>query len=271
MAFLFGVLLGIALGYVIITLIARSRQNRYMAVAEYWVYLPEERLPKQDDIMSLVLQGNSPVGHAEGLLFSDIRLHIALILRSKNPHVFRPDLFADYIEPTPEILAALAESKAVAKVRYLSEVRLKSDAHLQLLPYLAYAYCKLANGKAIFDVTAEKLLSVPDLFALLKQDKNAKRPEVHLHTIWTQQEEGGRVETRGLVKKGLPELVTASIESDERMLVTNLIDEAAKKLWTEESMPEQIEVESYDDRFQILLGKPEKGRSTVRIMRVQAV
>ena len=169
MPFLVGLFLGIALGYVVLVLISRRRESRFLAVTEYWVYIPGEKLPKQDDIMSLVLGGNSPIGPQEGLLFSDIRLHVALVLRSKNPHVFRPDLFDDHIEPTPEILTALAESKALAKIRYLSEVRLKSDAHLQLLPYLAYAYCKLADGKAIYDVSAERLLTVPDLVQLLKQ------------------------------------------------------------------------------------------------------
>jgi hypothetical protein len=134
MPFFLGILLGIAVGYIFMVLRSKRLAGKYLATAEYWVYLPSEKLPKQEDVMSLVLGGNSPIGPAEGLLLSDIRLHIALVLRSKNPHVFRPDLFDDHIEPTAELLKRMGESKSLAKIRYLSEDRLKSDAHLQLLP-----------------------------------------------------------------------------------------------------------------------------------------
>jgi len=270
MPFLVGLLIGIAAAYSVFILFNRRGRGAYMAVTEYWVYIPDEKLPKQDEVMKLVLQGNSPVGPQEGLLFSDIRLHIALILRSKNPHVFRPDLFEDHLEPTAELLTALAESKAIAKIQYLSEVRLKTDAHLQLLPYLAYAYCKLANGKAVYDVTAERLLTVPDLQGLLKADRNARRPDIHIHAVWRTSEQGGRVETRGLVKKGLPELVTGDINSDERILVTALMEDAARQLWDVERIPDHVEVESYSDRFRLELEPARRGRSKVRILRMQA-
>lgn len=269
MPFLVGLILGIAAAYAVFLILSRRGSGAYMSVTEYWVYIPHEKLPKQDEVMKLVLQGNSPVGPQEGLLFSDIRLHIALILRSKNPHVFRPDLFEDHLEPTAELLTALAESKAIAKVRYLSEVRLKTDAHLQLLPYLAYAYCKLADGKAVYDVTAERLMTVPELQGMLKADKNARRPDMHLNAVWRTSEQGGRVETRGLAKKGLPELVTGDINSDERILVTNVMEEAAKQLWEAEQLPEHVEVESYSDRFRLDLEPPKRGRAKVRIMRIQ--
>ncbi|MBC8066474.1 MAG: hypothetical protein H7Y17_16710 [Chlorobia bacterium] len=267
--FVIGILLGMGVGYWLVQWRKRIQSRKFLAVAEYWVYIPGEKLPIQDEIMKLLLQGNSPVGPAEGLLLSDIRLHIALVLRSKNPHVFRPDLFDDHLEPTAEQLQKMGESKAVVKIRYLSEERLRTDAHLQLLPYLAYAYCKLANGNAIFDVQAERIMTVPELQARLKEDKNARRPDFHLNIVWKRTINGGSVETRGLVKKGIPELVTAEVHSDERLLVSGLLDEASKSLWYADAVPTEVEIESFNDIFRLILGPAKDGRSEVRIMRVQ--
>lgn len=267
--FLIGILLGLGLGYWFVVWRQRVKRSDFLAVAEYWVYIPDPKLPKQDDIMSLLLQGNSPVGPSEGLLLSDIRLHIALVLRSKNPQVFRPDLIEDHLEPTAEQLKGLAQSQAVAKIRYLSEERLKTDAHLQLLPFLAYAYCKLASGSIVYDVRAERLMTTAELQAQLK-DRNARRPELHLNTIWQPTANGGRAETRGLIKKGIPELVTADVHFDEKLLVMNLLEEAAKRLWYAEQLPQEVEVESYSDLFKLILSPIKDGKSTVRIMRIQA-
>lgn len=266
--FLIGVLLGLGIGYWIVVW-WQKRAPKYLAVTEYWVYLPGQKLPKQDDVMSLVLQGNSPVGPQEGLLFSDIRLHVALVLRSKNPHVFRPDLLEDHLEPTADQLTRLSDSQSVAKIRYLSEDKLKTDAHLQLLPFMAYAYCKLGQGGAIYDVSAEKLMTTEELQSQLR-DRNARRPELHLNIIWRRGLEGGHAETKGLIKKGIPELVTADVHTDERLLVTGLLEEAAKQLWISDQFPEKVEVESYNDLFRLLLGTPKDGKSEVRIMRVQS-
>lgn len=269
MHFVVGIIIGILIGYVLILIRDKRATGKYLATTEYWVYLPDEKLPPQDEVMKLLLGGSSPVGPEEGLLLSDIRLHIGLVLRSKNPHVFRPDLFEDHLEPTAELLNLMSRSKSIAKLRYLSEIKLKNDAHLQLLPYLAYAYAKLANGNAVYDVSSEKLMTIPDLQDQLKTDKNARRPEMHLQTIWKRTENGGRAETRGLIKKGIPELVTHEVHHDEKILVTNLLDEAGRSLWGQNEFPSQVEVESFNDVFRLMLAPPRNGRSQVRIMRVQ--
>ena len=268
--FLVGLAIGIVGGYLAMHWWDQRKSTKFLAVTEYWVFLPGLELPSQDEVMKLVLQGNSPVGPPEGLLFSDIRLHIALFLRSKNPRIFRPDLFEEYIEPTAELLTLMSESNAVVKIRYLSEDRLHSDSHLQLLPYLAYAYAKLGDGKVVYDVTSEQLMTVADLAGQLKKDSNARRPDFHLNVIWRRTENGGRAETRGLVKKGIPELFTLDVEPDERLLVTGLVEEAGKNLWSSDTFPSEIDVESYNDTFRLLLSAPREGRSQVRIMRVQS-
>jgi hypothetical protein len=269
--FLLGLAIGVVFGYVAMSWWERRKSEKYLSVTEYWVFLPGESLPAQDEVMKLVLKGNSPIGPQEGLLLSDIRLHVALILRSRNPGIFRPDLFEDYIEPTAELLSSMSQCNAVVKIRYLSEVRLQSDAHLQLLPYLAYAYAKLGQGKVVYDVTAERLMTVEDLVSNLKENADARRPEFHINTIWRRTDNGGRAETRGLAKKGMPELYTLDVEVDERLLVTGLVEEAGKNLWKAESLPTEVDVESFNDTFRLLLSPPREGRSQVRIMRVQSV
>jgi hypothetical protein len=109
---------------------------------------------------------------------------------------------------------------------------------------------------------------VEELQGELKKDKNARRADLHLHTIWKHTENGGRVETRGLIKKGMPELVTADVSADERMLVTGLLEEASQRLWNVETLPPEVEVESYNDLFRLILAPARNGRSEVRIMRV---
>jgi hypothetical protein len=263
-----GLFFGFLVGYVAVNLVRRRTVQQFLAVTEYWVYLPGEKMPLQDEVMKLVLQG-AAIGPREGLVFSDIRLHISLVLRRKNPHIFRPDLFEEHIEPTPQILSDLSDAHALAKIRFLSEEPLGDDRHLQLLPYLAYAYAKLGNASVIYDVGAERLMSRDDLQAMLKADKNAARPDAHLRIVWVRNGANGRAETRGLVKKGLPELVTEEMEVDEQVLVTAVLDEAARTLWEKGVAGESLEVTSFDDVFKLLLSKPKDGRSNVKILRVR--
>jgi hypothetical protein len=268
--FLIGVVLGLILGYGILQFFQARQDGRFFAIIEYWVYLPNEALPPQDEVMKLLLGRNSPIGPEEGLLLSDIRLHVGLVLRSKNLHVFRPDLLDESVVASAEHLSLISECQAVAKLRFLSELKLKSEAHLKLMPYLAYAYAKLADGKVIYDSTAELLMTVPELLERLKNDRQAKGPETHLRTVWKTTANGGRAETHGLVKKGLPELVTLEVHSDERLLVTGLMEDAAKQLWDSGELSSPIEVDSFNDRFQLVLSPAKKGLAEVRILRIQA-
>src|SRR5437870_8476526 len=97
---LLGVLVGIVIGWLLVT---RKKEPKFLSSNEYWVYLPGDRMPDQTQVMARVIgdnpykqRGKNPVSPREGLLLSDIRLHLALVLRSKNPHVFRPDMFDEH-------------------------------------------------------------------------------------------------------------------------------------------------------------------------------
>src|ERR1044072_845222 len=133
MYLLVGLLLGMVLGWLFVQ--RRQQKSSFLSTNEYWVYLPGKEMPNQTEVMSRLIGdnpyrqgGKNPIGPREGLLLSDIRLHLALVLRSKNPHVFRPDLFDEYVDPTSEILERLANSESLVKVRYISEQPLNDRA-----------------------------------------------------------------------------------------------------------------------------------------------
>ena len=255
-----------------------GRRERYLATNEYWVYLPGAAMPDQTEIMARVVgnnpyiqKGRNPITPREGLLFSDIRLHIALLLRSKNPHIFRPDLFDEHIEPTAEILESLANSESLVKVRFISEDRLRNRACVQLLPHIADAIADQGGGEVIYDCIKEELLSRDRLQQILAANMDLTTAELQVRTIWRREDQGGRAETRGLRKIGLPELATGRMEADEQVLVTEILAGAAKALWDGDKLAEQLEVGLFEDVFHVMISPPKDFVSSVRIMRVQAV
>lgn len=254
----------------------RSREPKFLATNEYWVYLPRAMMPPQDAVMRRVLddryaqKGQKPVTPREGLLMSDIRLHIGLLLRSKNPNIFRPDLFEEHVEPTAAILERLANSESVVKIRYISEEPLKNRANVQLLPHLAGAVADLGDGQVIYDCMKEELTSAEDLTNLLSTQLDLTSADIQVRAVWRKLEHGGWAETRGMRKVGLPELATDPMEPDEQVLVTEVLEAAAKKLWDAEVFTEQLRVEAFDDTFHVILAPPRDRMSHVQILRVQS-
>ncbi|HVT12636.1 MAG TPA: hypothetical protein VHE55_10235 [Fimbriimonadaceae bacterium] len=256
----------------------RKAQDRFLSANEYWVYLPGDRMPDQNAVMTQVIgenrykqRGRNPISPREGLLLSDIRLHMALVLRSKNPHVFRPDLFDDHVEPTAEILSALSDSQSLVKVRYVSEQPLKDRASVQLLPHLADTIAELGEGRVIYDCAMEILISKEDLEKMLSENLDLNQADLQVRAVWRRADRGGWAETRGLRKVGLPELATDQMEADEQVLVTEVLMEAAKKLWDANQLLEQVDVQLYEDEFRVIVSPPRNRVATVKILRVQSV
>jgi hypothetical protein len=270
-----GILVVTVLGYMAM-LLFRPAKLKYLLACEYWVYLPTAKPPSQDELMTRLIRdnplrvnGQPAIGPAEGLLFSDIRLHTALVLRSKNPHVFRPDLFETHVEPTAEDLANLSESPALQKVRYVSEEPLRDDRYLQLLPHMAVAVAELSGAKVVFDTVAEKLFNVAWLKQELEKTADATRPDLHLRVIWKTSDGGGHAETRGLVKIGLPEIATEPSNADQKVLLTTVLEEAATLVWEARSLPLKLFVEVYQDMFELHLTPTTKGPYKARVFRAQ--
>lgn len=278
MAFLFflGLLCGLIAAYTFVTT-RKPKARPYLAVSEYWVYLPGEEMPTQEDVMTRMVaqnpysrRGQSPIGPAEGLVFSDIRLHIALVLRRKNPHAFRPDLFESHVEPTAEVLERLALAQSFVKLRYLSEEPLKGRQHLQFLLHAADAYAALADGLLVYDQTCERLMTRAEIASLLKENFDVTLPSLHTRVVWSREGDAAHAETRGLRKVGHPELTTAPVEPDQRILIGHVMEGAMERLWGEPALPEKVEVDAFDDRFRILIEPGRDQQAMARILRVQA-
>lgn len=249
----------------------------YLAAAEYWVYVDDPRTPKQDDVMERMIQGSPyakggspPIGPREGLLWSDIRFHMALVLREKNAHAFRPDLFGTHIELSPAHLAALAESAAFVKLSYISEQPLSDNRHLQFLVFAAEAVAELSGARVIFDHAAERLHLCSELQADLAENPDAARKDLHLHTIWRTCAAGGTAETRGLRKIGFPELVTPETMNEHRCLARQILDMAADRIWDERVLPPRLVVEHLGDRFHVVTEFAKKGPCRSTILRENA-
>jgi hypothetical protein len=261
---------------VIQRLLRRSPKRRpYLAACEYWVYSPEEKLPPQELLMTRLLRSSPfqvgdepPLGHSEGLLFSDIRLNITLALRSKNPHHYRPDLFADHIEPTAEGLTALAEAKSFVKARFVSEEPLPDPRHLRLMPFLVEAIAYYCRSAVVFDVISERLMMVESLRDSLREDAHAERSCVHLRTVWLRAEQGGKGATRGLLKVGLPEIETPVSPTEHQTIIMSVLDDAAEQMWDNRQMPERLSVSYFGDEFEVQIEPRTRGPNIARIMRI---
>lgn len=256
------------------SLFKRSRSRPYFAHAEFWIYLPGEELPSQDKIMDRMMYGNPhrpggkfPIGKEEAMLFSDVRLHIALVLRARNAHVFRPDLFEEHVEPTPERLEGLAESQSFAKVRYISEEPLKDMRHLKFLSYSADAIAALGEGKVVYDVVGERLFTAAEFSGLLDQ-LDADSPDLQTQVVWKRSQAGGVAETRGLVKVGHPELVTEEMNADQQVLVKAILEGVIREVWNLPELPPFVDVRFFDDPYRVEIKQRRKGPAHVALMRL---
>lgn len=211
------------------------------------------------------LPGRAAIGAREGLLLSDVRFHMGLAMRSKNPHAFRPDLFAEAAEPTAEILGRLPQAQALIKVRYVSEEPLADDRHLQFLPHAADAVASLAEGLVVYDLVAERLWTAEAFSADLDAGP-ASRSEVQVNLFWRRSIAGGSARTYGLAKVGLAEWQTDEANHDQEVLILDLMRQASAEALKRMALPEDFAVEAFGDRFTFEF-RPEGELTKVRIKR----
>lgn len=256
-----GVLVGFVVAFLAVVFWRRLVGRRvpgYLALCEYWVYTKHEQLPKQEAIMDRMISNNPHnrrgrpcIGAREGLLFSDIRLHIAVAKRARNPLVFRPDLFLDATIPGKTALERLADANSLIKVRYLSEAKLKDTRHLQFMPHLADAMVDLAEGLLVYDVVCEEIYTAEDFTSLLEKNNNAERPDMHVRVLWeVDASEGyGYAVTRGMRKVGMAELRTDPVEADQEVLVTGLLHRLAHQIVRKPEETGPVEFDEFGDTF----------------------
>ena len=269
--------LAVVLGFVVGSFVANRRaKGRYLAIIEFWVYSPKSEMPAQDRLMHRMLAGspygtpgNRPIGASEGVLFSDIRTHMALVLKSKNRTVFRPDLVTNDRGPDEDQLADLAECESMIKVRYASEQPLPDKRHITFVTHAADAIAELTGAKLIYDTQCERLIRRQELQELLQRDPTGADPEWHVRVAWKRTPAGDTARTCGMEKVGLSNLFTSEMENDEKILVQTVLEEAAVKAWRQGMPEKELEVQSFDDQFRVLLMPGSMKERRVRILRVQ--
>ncbi len=266
-------LAALAITAVILRRLSRSRWTP--THCEYWIYYPSGPLPKLEEVMKRLIPENPyvergwvPIGAREGLLMSDIRLHIGLVLRAKNVSLFRPDLELGALSPSAEQLAALARCQSLVRVRYFSPRPTEDLRHLVFLPHLAAAYSDLVGGQLIFDTVGHQLRTPSEFEGWLRNNRRLESSSEQVRVEWIEEDGGGYARTRGMIKAGLPELQTPLSPIDHRTLIESLMNLLYRKIWTEkptfnEEIPLQTDLDHFvarprvisSDRVEISLGK----------------
>lgn len=238
-----------------------SSRFRQATVVEFWVYCRAERLPPVEAIIDRVLAANPHNTHGtvvpanEAILFSDVRLRLALSLRTRNPMLF--DLTAGPLSHAPPEFAELAaHGNAVAVVRFVSEERIKGWGYVHFLTHLADALADLTDGQ-VFDVEADRFWSNEEWNETMMSDAAAFRLEnqavIHadIHPKWRW------VHSHGLRKFGLPDLEVVDVPHEQGALAHNLLWHIAELAVDSGSFPKAVESEMFG-RHELTIAKVRK-------------
>lgn len=197
--------------------------------------------------------GNPAIGTKEGMLFTDIRLHLGLSKRAKNPHVFRPDLFEQDAVPTKEVLESLANSQSMIRCKYVSDSILKDNRHVQFMPHYVDAVAQLTKASVILDNVSEQFFTSDEFHQSLAKNNRADRPELHVRVIWKEDESGFYCQSLGLRKVGLSELRTKHQTGDHEILVTGLMTRLVYQLFRQPTFERTFEFEEFGDTYVVRL------------------
>jgi hypothetical protein len=246
----------VAIG-VILARFFNGRKARYLAHVEYWVLSPTTKLPDLTETMAAVMKAPG-IGPAEGLLFSDIRFKIGLILSSKNKN--------SEIMNRLDYRDAFARSGSAIRVQYTSETKLDQRKHLQFCVHVVNALAGQVGALSILDVVADRLWTVPEFQAFLSLKHRAVGFEEHVEI--TQRDDFSFL-VRGLQKVGVPDIHTYPVEQDQLMLARSILEEYSKSSW-DAMEPRMDPIEEYGDQFMLLRAPIKPGMESARLLRRQA-
>ena len=268
-----GLLGGLVAGYLYVTFKAKPKS---VSRAEYWVYLPETEIPTQNDLMAHLVgpnpytqRGRNPIGPAEGLVLSDIRLSISQVLRSKNPRMFDPTVALVDIPNSPDEVAAILNAKTVVRLRFISEESLPDKRHLQFLIHAADAYMRIGRGSLVLDLTARLLWTPETLANALRANFDATVPALQIRQDLREDESSLVMSTTGFAKIGLMDFETYPMPTDYRVLAASLFESIVEKVWSGQQLEEVEGLEAFGDQFKITVEPDSKSKKQfVRIHRV---
>ncbi len=238
---------------------------------EYWVYSTQDKLPDQNELMKAIVGANpyvkngiNPIGPSEGLVFSDVRFKIALVLKTKNQQFFSPATFEDELLERPELAEALQKSESIIKIQYSSNQPVKNFNYLQMLPHAVMAASNLTGKGIIFDAIHKKFYTHAHWHELLSTHFKLDCPEAH---VLVNESEDHSFSTLGLTKIGLRELETLPVPHDLVHLTKELLSDFISQIWSTRSYKD-LKTEKYGDQF-ILQPNPVHSVMKVRIHRIQ--
>lgn len=248
-----------------------GRQTKFLAVAEYWVFLPGTSAPTSDDVMKAMMDpaAGSKLGSREAILFSDVRLGVDLVLREKNAYTFRPDVI-QHAGPPPsaECLAGLAHAQSMVRMRFVSERPVTDLRHLTFMPNMARAYCRLGGGVAVFDVQQQTAWSAEEFEEMLNRATDLESAEPNVQLTWVGELEGGHFETHGMLRSGMPELASLAAPADQRVILEAVMRQLIEQLWDNHEPGTSIEIDNEYDRFVCELGYLAPYKRSVRVLRL---
>lgn len=238
--------------------------------SEYWVYVRKDRLPNQHRITGDLFKRDE-MSQQEGLLFSDVRLNIVQVLASKNLQLFHPDILDETVPADSPLWQECSTACALIMVRFVGAKPESDIRYLRLLPRLAMAIARLADGVGILDVGQRQLVSPAEFEKLCSADADPADADTNVR-VHFQDIPAPEVHTWGLSKIGLRELTTGPLNADMRVLAASLLQAAAAKVWSAKKMPDQVDVEAYGQAYRLMptAGRKgvENGRQVLRIFKV---
>ncbi len=260
------------LGLLFLLLVQFRRQKKKTdAGSEYWVYLKSGDLPNQSQLMQ-DLFARKAISNQEAMLFSDVRLNIIHVLRSKNPALFHPEQFEESVPAADPIWIECAAAHSLAIVKFTHAKPDSDTRYLRLLPNLAYAIAKYSDGIGILDVDQRQLFSTSEFERRLEKSSEAEGCDFNVRIHW-QEFPFCEAHTWGLSKIGMKELTTGPIESDFRTLAGHLLLQSAEAVWKKKGLPEVIELNEYGSMYKLIPDKGGKklldGRIKMRIFQVK--
>lgn len=256
LAFLIGVLLGLALTYYF-------RKNSKQSVPrerfriEFWVYCEREDRPPDSDILSRISAAPFAPGgirNEDARMIGDIRFNIGRAVRSRNALLFRPDLFSDGdSEIDVQALKKIDDVDTMVTVRYVAEKMIPEPKRsLRLATYAVEAICDISRGVAIWDAVKQELISPEALRERLRENQDGAAFEHHVDIRWAETEAGVSF-TRGMEKIGLPNLTFEDQPLDQRTLALYLVSETARKCWDAELLLD-AKFDGFGESFSVEIG-----------------
>lgn len=249
-----------------------TQKPKFFAHAEYWVYSKAVELPTTEKLMvrlvgenPYIQRGANPIGGAEGLVLSDIRLKIALVLQKKNPRLFEGRLLPESIADHHEFVNDVGTFKSIVRLQYISTTKLKDKRHLQFLMHAADAAAEINQANWILDKITGTLRTKEEQSEILKSSFNVTKLEFHVRL---EAAEDNTFSSYGLSKAGIADFDTNPVSGDQKQLVREILEKYMALSWERgEAFPDPIK--AYEDEFFIIQKPVRGGRMLMRIVRKQ--